>query len=88
VVVLVVGTNANPQHCCNFDVMVSTQVPSRFTREILSVQLSHQYNLLEKRSSAKPVGERTPAFDLLSKVSVIRVIRLWRLTVLVPESVQ
>jgi hypothetical protein len=60
VVVLVVGTNTKPIGCCSFCAIVSTHVPSRFDRWILSVQVSAQYILPANLSNAKPVGERMP----------------------------
>jgi len=88
VVVLVVGTNTKPIGCCSFCAIVSTHVPSRLDRWILSVQVSAQYILPEILSNARPVGESMPWCSLLIRVSVLLFIRLNRLTVLVPESVQ
>jgi hypothetical protein len=88
VVVLVAGSQVRPHGCFSIDATVSMHVPSNLTREILSVQLSAKYNFFPSLSTAKPVGERRPELLLFNSTSVVPVVILWRLMVLVPESVQ
>lgn len=70
VVVVVVGTNTRLHGCCKLAATVSTQVPSRFDRWILSEQLSAKYSLLEILSTAIPVGASRPSLSLVMMSSV------------------
>jgi hypothetical protein len=76
VVVLVAGSQDKPHGCFSIDATVSMHVPSKLTREILSVQLSAKYNFFPSLSNAKPVGERRPALVLFSNTSVVPVVIL------------
>lgn len=87
VVVVVVGTNFTEKGHCKLCATVSTHVPSRLERWILSVQQSAQKSVPMSASKAMPWGERIPA-ALVTMSIVVPLFKSCFLTDLDPESVK